>query len=241
MSEAYQQDTKSTIEKLEQDPENKYLARASRLRLSSESIRDQALAFSGLLNKEVGGPSVKPYQPEGIWEETTGGGGGSTASYTLSEGDDVYRKSLYTFWKRTVPPPSMMTFDSSSRDYCSVKRQETNTPLQALVLLNDPQMVEAARVAAVGEMIANPNAENEQIKTLFYKATSRLPNEIETQSLVDYYDEMLAKVENGEISAEEYLSIGRSQVPTDMNKQKLVAMTLTAHTILNLDETINRG
>ena len=241
MSEAYQQDTKSTIEKLEQDPENKYLARASRLRLSSEAIRDQALAFSGLLNKEVGGPSVKPYQPEGIWEETTGGGGGSTASYTLSEGDDVYRKSLYTFWKRTVPPPSMMTFDSSSRDYCSVKRQETNTPLQALVLLNDPQMVEAARVAAVGEMIANPNAENEQIKTLFYKATSRLPNEIETQSLVDYYDEMLTKVENGEISAEEYLSIGRSQVPTDMNKQKLVAMTLTAHTILNLDETINRG
>ena len=141
LSATYQQDTKTTKEKLEKDPENKYLARAPRLRLSSEAIRDQALAFSGLLNKEVGGPSVKPYQPEGIWEETTGGGGGSTASYTISEGNDIYRKSLYTFWKRTVPPPSMMTFDSSSRDYCTVKRQETNTPLQALVLLNDSQMV----------------------------------------------------------------------------------------------------
>ncbi|WP_321826413.1 PSD1 and planctomycete cytochrome C domain-containing protein [Maribacter dokdonensis] len=241
MSEAYQQDTKASPEKLEQDPENKYLARASRLRLSSEAIRDQALAFSGLLNREVGGPSVKPYQPEGIWEETTGGGGGSTASYTLSEGEDVYRKSIYTFWKRTVPPPSMMTFDSSSRDYCSVKRQETNTPLQALVLLNDPQIVEAARVAAVGEMEANPNAESEQIKTLFYKATSRMPNETEIQSLTDYYTEMLSKVENGDISTSEYLSIGRSEVPTGLNKEKLVALTLTAHTILNLDETINRG
>lgn len=241
MSEAYQQDTKASPEKLEQDPENKYLARASRLRLSSEAIRDQALAFSGLLNREVGGPSVKPYQPEGIWEETTGGGGGSTASYTISEGEDVYRKSIYTFWKRTVPPPSMMTFDSSSRDYCSVKRQETNTPLQALVLLNDPQIVEAARVAAVGEMEANPNAESEQIKTLFYKATSRMPNETEIQSLTDYYTEMLSKVENGEISTSEYLSIGRSEVPMGLDKEKLVAMTLTAHTILNLDETINRG
>ncbi|MGO4918517.1 PSD1 and planctomycete cytochrome C domain-containing protein [Maribacter spongiicola] len=241
MSEAYQQETKSTKEKLEQDPENKYLARASRLRLSSEAIRDQALAFSGLLNKEVGGPSVKPYQPEGIWEETTGGGGGSTASYTLSEGKDVYRKSLYTFWKRTVPPPNMMTFDSSSRDYCSVKRQETNTPLQALVLLNDPQIVEAARVAAVGEMTAHPNSENEQIKTLFFKATSRLPNEVEVQALADYYNEMLSKVQSGEISVSEYLSIGRSEVPAEINKEKLAAMTLTAHTILNLDETINRG
>ncbi|SIQ17265.1 PSD1 and planctomycete cytochrome C domain-containing protein [Maribacter ulvicola] len=241
MSEAYQQDTKASPEKLEQDPENKYLARASRLRLSSEAIRDQALAFSGLLNREVGGPSVKPYQPEGIWEETTGGGGGSTASYTLSEGKDVYRKSIYTFWKRTVPPPSMMTFDSSSRDYCSVKRQETNTPLQALVLLNDPQIVEAARVAAVGEMEENPDAEKDQIKKLFYKATSRLPNEAEIQSLTDYYSEMLAKVESGEIITSEYLSIGRSEVPADLNKEKLVALTLTAHTILNLDETINRG
>lgn len=241
MSATYQQDTKSTKEKLEQDPENKFLARASRLRLSAEAIRDQALVFSGLLSRDVGGPSVKPYQPEGIWEETTGGGGGSTASYTLSEGDDVYRKSLYTFWKRTVPPPSMMIFDSSSRDYCSVKRQETNTPLQALVLLNDPQMVEAARVAAVGEMIANPGAESEQIRMLFYKATSRLPNEVEIQSLVGYYSQMLKKAENGEINVSEYLSIGRSAVPSELNTDALVAMALTAHTILNLDETINRG
>ncbi|TVZ16586.1 PSD1 and planctomycete cytochrome C domain-containing protein [Maribacter sp. MAR_2009_72] len=241
MSATYRQDTKVNKEKLESDPENKFLARASRLRLSSEAIRDQALAFSGLLSKEVGGPSVKPYQPEGIWEETTGGGGGSTASYTVSDGTDIYRKSLYTFWKRTVPPPSMMTFDSSTRDYCSVKRQETNTPLQALVLLNDPQLVEAARAAAVTEMIAQPNNEQEQIKTLFFKATSRIPTATELTSLFEYYKQMLQKVEQGEINAQEYLGIGKSKYPKDLHADALVAMSLTAHTILNLDETINRG
>lgn len=241
MSATYQQDTKTSKKQLEMDPENKFLSRASRLRLTSEAIRDQALAFSGLLNKEVGGPSVKPYQPEGIWEETTGGGGGSTASYKVSEGNEVYRKSLYTFWKRTVPPPSMMTFDSSSRDYCSVKRQETNTPLQALVLLNDPQMVEAARVAAIEEMKAEPGDERKQIRMLFYKATSRLPTEEETLSLTDYYANMLEKAEQGEINGKDYLSIGRSPVPSELSMDALVAMALTAHTILNLDETINRG
>ena len=241
MSATYRQDTHSTKEKLEKDPENKYLARAPRLRLSSEAIRDQALAFSGLLNKEVGGPSVKPYQPEGIWEETTGGGGGSTASYVQSKGDDVYRKSLYTFWKRTVPPPSMMTFDASSRDLCTVKRQETNTPLQALVLLNDPLMVEAARVAASREMKLNPSNQTQQIKSLFYRATSRLPDEEELTQLKAYYEQMLKKVNEGEIDEQEYLTIGRSGFPTALNPKELAAMALTAHTIMNLDETINRG
>ncbi|MEX0314383.1 MAG: PSD1 and planctomycete cytochrome C domain-containing protein, partial [Allomuricauda sp.] len=133
LSATYQQSTEISKEMNEKDPENTYLARAPRLRLSAEMIRDQALKISGLLNDEIGGPSVKPYQPEGIWEETTGGGGGSTATYVQSSGKDLYRKSLYTFWKRTVPPPSMMTFDASSRDFGTVKRQETNTPLPALV------------------------------------------------------------------------------------------------------------
>ena len=241
MSSTYKQDTHSTKEKLDKDPENKYLARAPRLRLSSEAIRDQALAFSGLLNKEVGGPSVKPYQPEGIWEETTGGGGGSTASYVQSKGDDVYRKSLYTFWKRTVPPPSMMTFDASSRDLCTVKRQETNTPMQALVLLNDPLMVEAARVAACREMKLNPSNQTEQIKSLFYQATSRRPDEEELSQLTEYYEQMLKKVNAGEINEQQYLTIGRSTSPTELNPKELAALALTAHTIMNLDETINRG
>lgn len=241
LSETYQQSTDITPEMLELDPENKLLARAPRLRLSAEMIRDQALAVSELLNKEVGGPSVKPYQPAGIWEETTGGGGGSTASYVQSTGEDLYRKSLYTFWKRTVPPPSMMTFDASSRDICSVKRQETNTPLQALVLLNDPQVIEASRALALNALSKNGQSVTEQIKYIFQRATSRLPNETELASLSKYYDDMLAQVKEEEVKPEDYLMIGAFEVPESINKEKLAALALTSHTILNLDETISRG
>ena len=240
LSATYQQSTTITPETLEKDPKNKWLARTSRIRLSAEMIRDQALQISGLLNKEVGGPSVKPYQPEGIWEETTGGGGGSTASYILSEGKDLYRKSLYTFWKRTVPPPSMMTFDASSRDLCSVLRQETNTPLQALVLLNDPQLIEASRVLA-SKAISTKTELSEQISYIFQSATSRSPDSEELETLNDYYTEMLNKVENKEINANEYLAIGASKIDEKISSEALTALSLTAQTILNLDETITKG
>ena len=241
LSETYQQSTDVTPELLERDPANSLLARAPRLRLSAEMIRDQALAVSGLLNKEVGGPSVKPYQPDGIWEETTGGGGGSTASYVQGTGKDLYRKSLYTFWKRTVPPPSMMTFDASSRDICTVKRQETNTPLQALVLLNDPQVIEASRALALKALSYNEQSIEEQIKYVFQHATSRAPNESELASLSEYYNEMLVQVQGQEVKPEEYLTIGAHEVQSNINKEKLAALSLTSHTILNLDETISRG
>lgn len=241
LSETYQQSANITPELLEKDPENKLLARAPRLRLSAEMIRDQALAVSGLLNKEVGGPSVKPYQPEGIWEETTGGGGGSTASYIQSTGKDLYRKSLYTFWKRTVPPPSMMTFDASSRDICSVKRQETNTPLQALVLLNDPQVVEASRVLALNALTTQKQSVEAQIEYIFLRATSRRPNASELTSLSNYYKTMLAQVEEAEVQPEDYLNIGSYAIPETIDKNVLSALALTSHTILNLDETITRG
>lgn len=241
LSETYQQSTTVTPELLEKDPENKLLSHASRLRLSAEMIRDQALSLSGLLNEEVGGPSVKPYQPEGIWEETTGGGGGSTSTYVQSEGDDLYRKSLYTFWKRTLPPPSMMTFDASSRDVCSVKRQETNTPLQALVLLNDPQIIEASRVLAAKTMTSKQLNVSDQIKTIFRKATSRLPDSKELAMLNKHYNTMLSQIETKEINIKEYLSIGAYKVPPNIDLEKLAALALTAHTILNLDETISRG
>ncbi len=241
LSETYQQSTDISAKMLEIDPENKLLARATRLRLSAEMIRDQALAVSELLNKEVGGPSVKPYQPDGIWEETTGGGGGSTASYIQSTGDDLYRKSLYTFWKRTVPPPSMMTFDASARDICTVKRQETNTPLQALVLLNDPQVIEASRVLALNALSKNGQSVTEQIRYIFQRATSRLPNETELASLNKYYNDMLAQVRAEEVNPGDYLTIGAYVVPESINKEKLAALALTSHTILNLDETISRG
>src|SRR5690606_21983164 len=159
------------------------------------------------LNPEVGGPSVKPDQPDGIWEATTGGSGGSTSTYITSTGKDLYRKSLYTFWKRTVPPPSMMTFDASSRDLCSVIRQETNTPLQALVLLNDPQIIEASRLLAKNAMDRSKETQ-EQIKYIFKLATSRSPDEQELMALANYYDSMFEKVNGGQIEAQEYLSIG---------------------------------
>ena len=241
LSKTYQQSSEIVEEMKERDPENRYLARASRLRLGAEMIRDQALKISGLLNSEVGGPSVKPYQPEGIWEETTGGGGGSTATYVQSEGKDLYRKSLYTFWKRTVPPPSMMTFDASSRDLCTVKRQETNTPLQALVLLNDPQLIEAARAVAVKALGKKGQDTSEQIGYIFQNATSRTPDAEELEILQKFYSDALEKIKTGAIVPEEYLSIGEFTEFPDTSKETLTALALTAQTIMNLDETITRG
>ena len=240
LSATYQQSTKVSKELQELDPENRLLARAPRLRLTAELIRDQALKISGLLNKEVGGPSVKPYQPAGIWEATTGGGGGSTATYITSTGKDLYRKSLYTFWKRTVPPPSMMTFDAASRDLCTVKRQETNTPLQALVLLNDPQIIEASRLIAKNAIDRNKEI-SEQIKYIFKLATSRTPDEEELSMLNNYYNSMLQKVDEEGIDPQDYLSIGDFEIDSSYSKNQLAALALTAHTILNLDETITRG
>lgn len=240
LSATYQQSTNITPELMELDPENELLARAPRLRLGAEMIRDQALKISGLLNKEIGGPSVKPYQPDGIWEATTGGGGGSTASYITGTGGDLYRKSLYTFWKRTVPPPSMMTFDAASRDLCSVKRQETNTPLQALVLLNDPQIIEASRALAEHAMDLKEKT-TDQIIYIFTQATSRPPNEKELALLDNYYNSMLLQIDTKKITATEYLSIGAKNLDEKYPKNELAALALTAHSILNLDETITRG
>ena len=240
LSATYQQSTKVSKDLQELDPENRLLARAPRLRLTAELIRDQALKISGLLNPEVGGPSVKPYQPAGIWEATTGGGGGSTATYITSTGKDLYRKSLYTFWKRTVPPPSMMTFDAASRDLCTVKRQETNTPLQALVLLNDPQIIEASRLIAKNAIDRNKEI-GDQIKYIFKLATSRTPDEEELSMLNNYYNSMLQKVDEEGIDPQDYLSIGDFEIDSTYSKKQLAALALTAHTILNLDETITRG
>ena len=239
MSATFQQSSAISDEMREKDPENTYLARATRLRLGAEMIRDQALKLSGLLNPEIGGPSVKPYQPDGIWEETTGGGGGSTARYIQSEGKDLYRKSLYTFWKRTVPPPSMMTFDAASRDLCTVKRQETNTPLQALVLLNDPQLIEAARAMASKALVEN--SLQGQIEYIFQNATSRRPDTAEMDVLQKFYEDALAKIESGEIIPEEYLAIGEYEPEVSVSQETLTALSLTAQTIFNLDETITRG
>ncbi|QLG43984.1 PSD1 and planctomycete cytochrome C domain-containing protein [Costertonia aggregata] len=241
MSATYRQSSVIDPVILEKDPENRWLARAPRMRLTAEMIRDQALQISGLLVKEVGGPSVKPYQPAGIWEETTGGGGGSTARYVQGTGEDLYRKSLYTFWKRTVPPPSMMTFDTSSRDLCSVKRQETNTPLQALVLLNDPQLIEASRALATNTIQKYPQKLDKQIAYVFQKATSRLPDDQEMEMLMQHYNDMMSKIDSGAVNASEYIEIGDFRADEKISEKQLASLSLVAHTVLNLDETITRG
>ena len=144
MSSSYRQSSFTNDKNYNIDPENVYISRFPRQKLSAEMIRDNILKSSGLLVNKLGGPSVKPLQPAGLWDEVTGGGGGSLAKYEMSSGDNLYRRSLYTFWKRTVPPPTMMIFDASSRDNCEVKRQNTSTPLQSLALMNNPEFQKAA-------------------------------------------------------------------------------------------------
>jgi hypothetical protein len=240
-SATYQQSAAIRPEYADKDPENRWLARAPHLRLKAEMIRDQAFAASGLLSKEVGGPSVKPYQPEGLWEETTGGGGGTTASYQVSEGADRYRKSLYTFWKRTVPPPGMLILDAPSRDLCSVKRQETNTPLQALLLLNDPQILEASKALALRAWHDGGPTAADRIAYMFRSVTSDLPDEEELSVLTRYFEAERAFYATAAEEAEAYLSAGAFVLPDTLPVHEMAAYTLVANAIFNLDEAISRG
>ena len=239
-SATYQQSAIATSKSLQIDPENRWISHAPRIRLKSEMIRDQVLHVSGLLQDVVGGPSVKPYQPKGLWQETTGGGGGSTAKYVEDSGNKLFRKSLYTFWKRTVPPPNMMTLDATSRDLCTIKRQETNTPLQALVLLNDPQMIEAAKMLALKVLKITTN-EKERLTLMFRAASSRIPNDDELTILQNYLKEGWENYNDHPEQAEQYINIGKHPFPTTINAIELAAYTLTANIILNLDEVITRG
>jgi len=197
MSSTYRQSSKVKKENRLIDSDNTYLANYPRQKLSAEMIRDNALATSKMLVKKVGGPSVKPMQPPGLWDEVTGGGGGSLAFYVPDSGENLYRRSLYTFWKRTVPPPSMMIFDAPTRDFCSPVRQKTSTPLQSLALMNDPQYQLAAE--NLSELIFNENTsiENKIIK-LYRTVTGRTPIDIEVNKLKKYLDEIkeLNKIED---------------------------------------------
>ena len=192
MSATYRQSSKRIADYELQDPENKYLSYYPRQKLTAEMVRDNALATSGLLNMTIGGPSVKPHQPEGLWEETTSGQG--LTQYTPDTGSNLYRRSLYTFWKRTVPPPNMMTFDASSRDFCSVERQKTSTPLQSLVLMNDPQFYNAAQ--HISKKIEKLSLSNQdKIVALFRQITLRKPLSEEVEMLKRYFDDLTQEKE----------------------------------------------
>ncbi len=240
MSATYQQSSIVSPHKRTVDPENRLLARGPRFRLDAEVIRDQALAVSGLLIENIGGASVKPYQPAGLWKPV-GFGGSNTATFVQDKGDKLFRRSMYTFWKRTVPPPSMATFDAPDRETCQVRRARTNTPLQALVLMNDVQYVEAARKLAERVMRDGGVATGDRVAYAFRSLLNRRPNATELQSLSNLYEEYLSAFRGDPEAATKLLSAGESPRDETLDTHELAAWSMVAHVLLNLSETVTRG
>jgi len=239
-SATYRQSSRATPQLIEKDPENRLLARGPRFRLPAEMIRDNALAAAGLLKERIGGPSVFPYQPAGLWEETSFGDGFSAQTYTPSHGDDLYRRTMYTFWKRTSPPPSLIAFDAPDREKCTARRSVTNTPLQALVLMNDPTYVEAARALAQRMLEEAPHNDARRIEWGFRLAAGRRPSAREVRLLRDLEIKELAEYKASPERARQLLSVGESKPDPRLKPSELAAWTTVASAILNLDETITK-
>ena len=240
LSATYQQKSQMRPDLKKVDPENRLLARAPRFRMSGEMIRDYILATSGLLNTELGGPSVKPYQPAGLWEETNAGENrGVLTKYVQDSGEDLYRRSLYTFWKRTLPPPSMTIFDAPTRDFCEVRRQKTNTPLQALALQNDIQVLEAARVFAQRTLQEKGQDDPNMVSELFQRILVRSPKKEELLALNTYYYDAVKLYENDLENAKKLTALGEYE-QLDVDTAKTAALMLTTQIIYNLDETITK-
>jgi hypothetical protein len=222
-------------ELLERDPANRLLARGPNVRLSAAVIRDQSLAIAGLLVEKVGGPSVYPYQPAGIWRDLN-----SYEDYVQGHGDDLYRRSLYTFWKRTIPPPTMVNFDASSRESCVVRTGLTNTPLQALDLMNNIQYIEVARVLAQHMMQQGGATPEARIAHAFRRATARLPKPREAQVLRDAFNEQLAAFQRKPADALKYVAQGEYARDARLDVPELAAYTSVASLILNMSQTITK-
>ena len=243
-SATYKQSSVVSPALVAKDPENRLLARGPRVRLQAEFLRDQALALSGLINPEIGGKSVSPYQPAGLWEELMARADGknwSAQSYEQSHGKDLYRRTMYTFWKRTSPPPSLATFDAPDRETCTVRRSRTNTPLQALVLLNDPTYVEASRKMA--ERILNEGGATTEARLAwaFKLATSRDPKASETAVLQSIVDSEKTHYQADKAAADKLLKVGESARDPKLDDAELAAWTTVASVILNLDEVLNKN
>ena len=237
MSATYKQSSRLTPELLERDPENRLLARGPRNRLEAEIVRDNALAIAGLLQTRVGGPSVKPYQPAGLWEDVTVSRKGK---YVADTGDGLYRRSMYTFWKRTCPPPSMMSFDAPNREVCTARRARTNTPLQSLVLLNDPTYVEAARLLA-GHMIRDGGfATVDRINLGYRRCVSRDAKPDEQQVLQQILKQAEKRFSSDLKHATDLNSVGEAPVDSAIDPMELACWTIVASTLMNLDETISK-
>jgi hypothetical protein len=239
-SAAYRRSSTSNPALQERDPENRLLARGPRFRLPAELIRDNALAVSGLLNPTIGGPSVYPYQPAGLWEEMAFGDGFSSQTYQQSHGSDLYRRSMYTFWKRTAAPAQMVTFDAPDREKCTAKRTITNTPLQALVLMNDPTYLEAARILAERVIKQSSKGPTKRAALAFRMVTSRDASKTELAELIRLAREQAAYFKKAPSEAEELLTNGESPCDKTIPSAELATWTMVASAILNLDETITK-
>jgi hypothetical protein len=238
MSSTYRQSAVVSQKKLERDPDNRYLSRAPRFRISAEFVRDLVLSSSGLLNREIGGPSVKPYQPAGIWEASTSGRG-LLATYRQDHGPDLYRRGLYTFIKLTVPPPSHVIFDGSNRDQCEVRRLRTNTPLQALVLMNDPTVLEASRVLAA-RLLDESSTDRERIEKAFRLIVCRRPTDAEMNVLMQYFDEEKTILAGDESKARKLLDVG--EYPKGNHEPVThAALMQVICSIYNLEEATTRS
>ena len=235
LSATYRQSSKASPELLARDPQNDLLARGPSRRLSAEMMRDQALAVSRLLVEKIGGPSVKPYQPDGLWEIAMG-----KPQYDQGRGSDLHRRSLYTFWKRTVPPPTMMAFDAADRSYCTVRRQNTSTPLQALALLNDVQIVEAARLLSQRMLKESSTNTEERVAWMFRAVTDRKPTAKELPVLKQLFAEQRAMFATETNVAEKLLKVGEVKNDAALDHVDLAAGTVLAEALLNHDEAVMR-
>jgi hypothetical protein len=236
LSATYRQSSHVSPEQLECDPRNRLLARGPRFRLPAETIRDNALFVSGLLKEQQGGPSVKPYQPEGLWEDVSVE---RREKYVPDPGDGLYRRSMYTFWKRTCPPPGMSTFDAPDRETCVIRRARTNTPLQALVLLNDPTYIEASRILAE-VILRESGSDDEKLVTAFRRVLSRDPHSAELQMLSQLIADARTQFMASPSAAEDLLKIGASPRDQTSSSTEAAAWTTAMSILLNLDETISK-
>ncbi|HUS05699.1 MAG TPA: DUF1553 domain-containing protein, partial [Bryobacteraceae bacterium] len=235
MSAAYRQSSKVTPELIQRDPENRLLARGPRYRLPAEMLRDQALAMSGLLVEKIGGPSVKPYQPPGLWKELAGG-----EDYRPDTGEGLHRRSLYTYWKRTAPPPTMMNFDAAGRETCVVRELRTNTPLQSLNLMNDITYLEAARSLALRMVREAGPSPAERISYGFELAAARPPKQRERDILLSSYQYNLDTFQGDGAAAAKYTGNGNAPLDSKLDPSQAAAYTAVASVILNLDVTVTK-
>jgi len=241
MSNTYRQSSVVSPAAHASDPKNRLVARGPRFRLDAEVIRDTALQVSGLLDKQIGGRSVFPYHPQGLWLEINNRPGYSRAYPHQTAADHLYRRSMYTYWKRTVPPPSMATFDAPEREFCVVRRSRTNTPLQAFVMLHDPQFVEAARHLAARMIRTGGDTPDARLAYGFEVCTGRQPREAELALLQQTYQDRLAQYGSDPEAAEKLLSIGETPRDNSLNLAEHAAMTSAARLLLNLSEFLTKG